>query len=148
MNNDEDLIKDLFSNYIQDELNHPEVQLAKKTLIRNYFQESPKIFFGVEMMAPAIALFSLFFIFNQIQLPVRNQVAPALQSAQVDLSKEIKLKIPINEKKTEPKKQFSPDEDGVLVKKVSSSVGPTMVYQKKYENVPVTIVWVFMGGSH
>ena len=42
-----------------------------------------------------------------------------------------------------PTKAFQP----VEVKRVASRVGPTMVYQKNYQDVPITIVWVFAGGN-
>jgi hypothetical protein len=35
----------------------------------------------------------------------------------------------------------------VVVKRISSRVGPTLVYQKVYRETPVTIIWVFNRGG-
>ena len=43
---------------------------------------------------------------------------------------------------------YEPARLEINVEQVSSEVGPTLVYQKDWRNQPLTIVWVFTGGTN
>ena len=48
---------------------------------------------------------------------------------------------------TTQKISFSDAVSGATVRHVSSEVGPTMVFQKLYQDKPITVIWVFTGGT-
>ncbi len=144
---------ELYREFMKRELARPEIARAKQEFIAQYFSPSPAPAFHPFSMVPAVCLVSLFLVFFQIQQvpmePRAGRIRPiALQSTEnvrVITAKE-------NEKTMQAVKKTGETIMKILrprveVKRVSSNVGPTMVYQKTYQNTPVTIVWVFTGGK-
>lgn len=130
---EEKLIQKTYRDYLTEEVQSPEVQQAKKEFIEKHFMKEPLF-----IMKPAVSLslavlvavgLLAAFLFWFKPVPVRE---PAPQPA-------IKQTVEIP-------KALTPGSI-VEVKRVASAVGPTMVYQKVAEGLPVTIIWVFNGRS-
>lgn len=153
----EDLLGSAYRNYIAREVGRPEVlQNKKKFLAENFIDRPPAFRFAPAFVVPALAAACVFMVFNHLQTqlnPVEGPLAPIYSTAPAAA--------PISAAETGPQSSFGESEQPLLdnpvanykkprvvVKRVSSAVGPTMVYQKLYRNVPVTVVWVFAGGKH
>ncbi len=120
-----------YKDFMQQELSRREIQDDKKKFVRSYFEEPSQPLFPLGMALPLLALALLFAFFLQIKpVPYGPYLAaPAAVPAALQ---------------EEPEEHF---DDSVHVKRVSSSWGPVMIYQKEHEGTPVTIVWVFAGGK-
>lgn len=114
--------KKQFKKYIQDEIKSPEVQEAKERFFDRILLEEKFFLFKPQVFIPIIAI-ALAMVALVWFRPV-PAVQPDLQFGTVMRS-----------------------ETHVEVKRVSSKTGPTMVYQKVSEGVPITVIWVFNGGS-
>ncbi len=145
--NDEKKIKQAFKELFSHELSNPEVKRAKKNLIAE-FSGRPVFNWKPVTLIPVFSLILAVILIYQlpkqptVQPPILIEVKPAVLPA-ADLK-------PINVKKVskEIKKIINTQAPlDVKVTRVSSDVGSAMVYQKNYQDNPVTIVWVFTGGG-
>ena len=152
----DDLLGAAYRNYIAREVGRPEVAQAKKQFMAKHFSPRPKVFsMAPAVVAPVFVMAAVFALFNHLQtalLPVEGPLAPIYGTSQASSASAASA-----QKEAAPVVSSQPLGDNpvanykkprVDVKRVSSAVGPTMVYQKLYRNVPVTVVWVFAGGKH
>ena len=161
LNQDDFDFKKLYQSYINKEVANPETARAKEKLIKDYFTTKnsfkwPPIF--IPVMGVACVGFLIFgFYFSQYgQNPNRSVTESISPDAKVVITQSL-----IEQKdKTQPKTLNSGDvltktisgskietEPHVSVMRVSSKTGPTMVYQKMYNDALITVVWVFPGGN-
>lgn len=141
---DDGNISSILKSYMRAEINQPLVQEHKRALVRSFLGESPRPIFGLELAVPALALCLLFVVF---------QFAPVIRSSKsisANTAQQVQLEWPASEvlqitkdPAALPYSEASP----VIVKKVSSQTGSTMVYQTSHSNSPVTIIWVFNARS-
>ena len=129
-----DEVREFYRNYMAAELKRPEVQKDKEQLAA-HFATKP-----APLMEPAFSLafcllLAAFAFFFQVQQPLRQEVLPETQPVMLALTPK-----PVSDARKPS------DLPRVMVKKVSSRVGPTMVYQRNHRDVPITIIWVFAGG--
>lgn len=124
-------IRKIYRDYLAEELRRPEVLEAQKKLAAQFTVE-PVSFLEPSFSAVACLLLVLFCFFYQSQKPLREVVLPETQPVMLAL----------NPKPVLDAARPSP----VLVKRISSGVGPTLVYQKNHHDIPITIVWVFPRG--
>lgn len=164
----DDLLKDLYRESLSRELSRPEIQDAKNQLLSEFFSPAPQPVFSLfspGFSIPAFAVLAVCFFFSNLQQqvrPVAGPEAPIYQTfgtimeeakarryeaqAREREEAELKAQIAAAEKLADDpvRNHMTPR---VQVKRVSSRVGPTMVYQRSYQDVPVTIIWVFKGGG-
>lgn len=133
MEENADQVRNVYRTYMAGELARPEIKEAKKNL--GAFFEAPAApvtpVLGAGFLIPAFAIIALFFSFQYLQSRVPAVVGPSMPIYRI-------LDDPV-------RNHIKP---GVMVKRVSSRVGPTMVYQKVYGGTPVTIIWVFNHGGN
>ncbi len=151
----EDGLGQAYRNYIAREVGRPEVLRDKKKFLAQHFDVRPPVFkFSPAFFMPALAAACVFMVFNHLQTQIREvegPLAPIYGTAPAAMSS---VAQPAGVMTTEIQPQAAQNpvanhkKPRVVVKRVSSSVGPTMVYQKLYRNVPVTVVWVFAGGKN
>jgi hypothetical protein len=127
-----DQFKKLLKEHIAGELQDPEVKAAKKAFLEENFAPAPPWFVGSGLwlvlglsLALAVGMIHLY-----LQAP---KLAP----------KEYVSQTPITDVLPEMGQELGP----VVVSRLSSRVGSTMLYQKQAGGVPITIVWVFVGGK-
>ncbi|MDP3921107.1 MAG: hypothetical protein Q8R76_09935 [Candidatus Omnitrophota bacterium] len=110
------IYRDWFASEISDE----EIAREKRAFIAAHFSEAPVAVLQPVMMVPAMCLFAFFAWFGLqfMRLPEAPHAAKAL---------------------TQDRKWQEPAE----VRRLTSEVGPTLVYQKSYQEKPITIIWVF-----
>jgi hypothetical protein len=87
------------------------------------------------LLAPALSVAAVFLLVLLVQQPLQRQAIPPVEQTPVSPLQDSEFEMPLHEV----------SQPLVEVRRVTSQVGPTMVYQKLYHNVPVTIVWVFTG---
>lgn len=132
----EKFIRQAYRDSLAEELARPEVLAQKEKLVA--FFETPVSTSvpvlqgaGLGFMLPAVLVFGVFFFMQHLQTRVPEISGPAIP---------IYRTAEINPTDNPVRNHMKPR---VVVKRISSRVGPTMVYQKVYRETPVTIVWVF-----
>jgi len=115
---EETKLREVYQNYLRRELRQPEIRLAKKEFLNTYFPKETPVWLRPQVLAPTLALLVILLIITYYH-PSEIPVSPGPELAPAR----------------------------VEVRRVGSGVGPTLVYQKVYQDVPVTIVWVFTGGN-
>lgn len=132
--NDEKLDQ-IYRSYIEDELKTPAVQEAKERFLKENFSGAPAgIFSGFGI--PAIAFATLFLLAGILAIPSKQNFVSVPKQAPIT-----KAVQPL-EAKSIIRETFPALPAAVHVESVSSQVGPTMIYQKTYPDVDVTVVWV------
>lgn len=130
-------LKDAFRQYIKTELSNPEVTRAKERFIHEHFSKRPPLIFRLAFLIPVLGLLFVFLMVLQIHRPVSKPL-PVMEPSLKEMVKQPLVKeIP-----------YEPAILEINVERVSSEVGPTLVYQKNWRHQPLTIVWVFTGGAN
>lgn len=166
---DEKNLKELYRESLSRELSRPAIQDAKKQLLSEFFSPAPQpvfSFFSPGFLVPAAAVLALCFFFSHLQqraVPAAGPAAPIYQTFGTIMEEAKAQRYAAQAQAREEAEQraqaaaaakLADDplrnhmKPRVEVKRVSSRVGPTMVYQRSYRDVPVTIIWVFKGGGH
>ena len=127
-----DQFKKLLKEHIAGELQDPEVKAAKKAFLEENFSPAPPWFVGPGLWL--VLGLSLALAVGMIHLYLQ---------APKPTPKEYVSKTPVTDMLPEMGQELGP----VVVSRLSSRVGSTMLYQKQVNGVPVTIVWVFAGGK-
>ena len=153
----EKILSKAYREYMAAELARPEIAEDKQKLMA--FFEMPAVTpapsFGVGVLAPALLLIGIFFFMHQVQIKapaVAGPSAPIYQgfAAFMDEAR-AREQAARQSAASNPEILENPVQNHmkprVIVKRVSSRVGATMVYQKTYRNTPVTIIWVFNQGG-
>ena len=135
MMNEESKVKDIFKQYMAEELGNSEINRAKKKLIREHFSQPPAFVFRPVILIPLLSFAAAFILILQMYKPVPKPAVEPLRTVSVE--KPVLETIPI-----------IPQGLDVKVREASSEVGATMVYQKAYQDAPVTIIWVFTGRTN
>ena len=132
MNINDRKVRQLFRETIRQETKRPEVRQAKRDFIREHFEAPRPFFYRPTVMVPSLALLGLLLLVLVFPRPLRDgvPVTPLATDGYLRvLEQSVETAVP-----------------SVQVKRVTSHVGPTLVYQKLYQDTPITIVWVFHGG--
>lgn len=133
----------VYRSLLEKELARPQIAAEKRAFLAGHFRPQPVWMPGLEALVPAAALAGLFLAFHFLTPQIN--LRPSLQAPKPISSMLPESKVMAAQKKTPPvkiKKKFF-KMPRVWVKKVSSQVGETMIYQKKINHKPVTVVWVF-----
>lgn len=129
MTDEKDSAIESYKNYLNQSADHPAVKKHKGELIRAYRPSLGEnlVAFGI----PVACLLLAFLFFFQIQNArvLKKPAQPVLISMQP------------------ASMLLKPSKEMVKVKRVTSRVGSTMVYQKRQGDIPLTVVWVFVRPS-
>ncbi len=139
---------EVYRSLMADELARPEVARDKKLFMARFFEPAPVLVPEGGAFAASLALAGLFLFFLYIApglgvRPVKN-LQPVMASSASAVSQETApvSRIEVTDPSVKKKKRFFRI-PRIWVKRAVSQVGQPMVYQKKVDEVPVTIVWVF-----
>lgn len=130
---DEELVSKIYRKGISDELHRAELYRDKKAFIRRYFGEEPALSLRPVQFVPALSLLACLYLLIFFQQPVAQKE-----------TLEMSLGTPYTHQEMggPPPEALDLERPAVEVKRLTSSVGPTVVYQKVYQDVPITVVWV------
>jgi len=120
-----------YREMIREEIKRPELRQEKREFIARYFSTEPVFLFRPGFFVPALS-FCVLFLFFIVLRPATVQMPPASDQTVRILSS---AAVP---------EGLEDDAPPVTVKRVSSNVGPTLVYQKMIHDVPISIVWVLV----
>lgn len=129
----------IYREMIKDELKDPEVQQEKRRFIKAHFEEKPVFFLRPALAYPALS-FCLLLVFF---LVFRSHEAKVPQVAKVGtemVRQEIRTAL---DKMVPDTNLVLAETSPVLVKRLVSQTGPTMIYRSAGLEVPILIVWVF-----
>lgn len=135
-------IQKLYREILSEGINPAELRAEKKAFISLYFPKKPFFVFSpmwTPAMAFAVAAFAVFVVRPELFInpgtsKVEEAPAPAAMTAAA----------PDAAPAAEAAQTVSPEaRRSIAISHVSSEAGPTVVYQKQVENVPVAVVWVF-----
>ncbi len=128
-------IKNAFRQYLTAEIKHPEVEKAKEKFIQERFGHESLIIFRPVFYVPVLSALFVFLVLFPVHKPALKPAAEysLKEAVKQAVVKEIPVKLPGIE---------------INVERVSSEIGPTLVYQKNWHNQPLTVVWVFTGGMN
>ncbi|HXV28532.1 MAG TPA: hypothetical protein VD913_06150 [bacterium] len=153
-------IHKIYRGFLRQEIKRPEIGEAKRELIKAYFPVSRPFFlkpaFSVSALSLAgIVLLAVLFgrpLFDKLEV---RMTQPSVKPADSLEAPAVPFVIPV----TLPPRIHPLAEIPVVpaalpvhptlvdVRWATSRVGSTMVYQKQFQDVPVTIIWVFPGES-
>ena len=143
---DEEKIGSAVRDFLAAEVDTAEIEREKRQLISRYFGERPTLVFRPRMFVPVLGIAAIFVIFSYFWvLPKKGVELKQSEVAQLHLP--VPMAAP--ELAVSGAPAPAPVPGAVLapvVKRLSSDVGPTLVYQKTFQKAPITIVWVFAGG--
>ena len=123
-------LQENYRRYLENAAADPEVLRHRERLVRKYAENGAWMPFAGVSAAVALSVFLLFAFY------------PASQRKTVQNAAPLKVPAATEEVQVKPHRLLEPYEP-VRVKRLSSKVGSTMVYQKD-GNVPLTVVWVFV----
>ncbi len=136
-------LKGIYKDFLEGELKRPEVRQARKDFLDAHFPKAPLFVLRPLVLAPALASLALLAVFVYLKGPMMQESRSSSQVASIP-SGNIFDKVKTGAVNAPELPIISPR---VTVDRISSRMGSTMVYQKPYNGNPITIVWVFVGGS-
>ncbi|MSR77282.1 MAG: hypothetical protein EXS63_03505 [Candidatus Omnitrophica bacterium] len=155
----DDVLKS-YRGYLDEAVHDSVVRSRKKDFLAAHFRPEPFWGFQPVFLLPAIMLAAIFFLFQSLvpprlayiyPQPLKNVIASETQSTKEhggfvrrfsggqSQSGIASVAEPL---RNDEFNQGLP----IRVERINSQVGPTMVFQTNRDNIPVTIVWVFVGG--
>ncbi len=141
---EEKVMRKAFRDLISEEVRRPEVRRDKKAFIQSYFAHEPLFFLRPGFFVPAAGFVAAILVFVLFGKPVGevHQTKMLREASQSEVHGEPQV---FEEVAQEMDAKIG--EPMVEVKRVVSRVGTPMVYQKMDNGQPITIIWVFTGGS-
>ena len=155
MKNDplEDKAIEAYKSFLAKEISRPEVEQDKRLFMARHFTPKPVWVRSVPFLVPALAVFCLFFFFHMGILSVPQLKTSPKTALQVIVKKSspdaplVTAEAPSRIEVTTPKKlkKIKIKVPPILVMRATSQVGQPMISQRKVNEKPVTVVWVFTG---
>ncbi len=134
-----------YRSFLRQEIKHPDIQHAKKELISAYFSKEKPFFLKPAFSIPALSLAGILAVAIFLRSPLFEKV-PVTAKEQIIKSEQAAVPQPlVSLAPVTPPKTLPLNPTLVDVKWAVSPVGSTMVYQKQFQDVPITIIWVFPG---
>lgn len=136
-------IQQLYREILSEGINPAELRAEKKAFISLYFPKKPFFVFGpmwTPAVAFAVAAFAVFVVRPELFIsPGASTVeeAPAPSAVTAAAPAAAAPAAAVSQAASQPMSK------NIVISHVSSEMGPTVVYQKRVENVPVAVVWVF-----
>lgn len=134
-------IGELYRDMLREHMESLDLRREKEAFIHRHFESHPPMIFSARAWVPALAAGMIFLVVGIVRmLPPQVQLEnrPTGQYTAADaISGSVQVQPPSAEVVRKP----------VQVKSLSSDVGPTMVYRKIVDDVPITVVWVFPVGG-
>jgi hypothetical protein len=138
-NHKEQEIRKVYRDFLRRELQRPEMRRDKRAFLAAHFKGEGPFFVRPAFYIPALSLTGIILIL--FLLP--QMVSKVRFAREIEGPESPTFRTPGLELETYPTAYLS----SVEVRRVTSRMGSTMVYQKLYRDVPITIIWVFSGGS-
>ncbi|GEM_PF-4845109 len=143
--NHEKKITKAFKDFLSDEFSSAQVKRAKKDLLQQ-FSARPQFEWKPVMIVPVLSLmFMVILIYHMYPLVKPEIKVPPVVPVITEQTSPIKVKkVKVSSMTKQIEKIIHTGvPSDVKVTRVSSDIGPAMVYQKNYRDAPITIVWVF-----
>ena len=139
---------DSYRDFLAAEVSRPEVEREKRLFMAKNFPVKPVWIRAAGVMVPAMALFCLFILFQSGVSNFNFSTSPAKPVVNTGDAPLVTAEAPTRIEVSNPKKlkkvvKVPP----VMVKRATSQVGQPMVYQRKVNETPITVVWVFTGAG-
>ncbi len=146
---DENEIREVYRQYLKQEVARPEIACEKKEFIARYFEEQPAAALSPAAFAPALSLIVLLIALIFLQRPVLQTKTLETKPEGAYTLTESVVPFPPSATTASLPSEVPPvglrdERPAVVVKRISSRAGSTLVYQKSYQGTPITIVWVFV----
>ncbi|MFZ5802006.1 MAG: hypothetical protein ACOY3K_02690 [Candidatus Omnitrophota bacterium] len=132
-------LRRLVRNYLAEEIRDPEIARAKKTFIREQFG-APPLWGGWLPAFRPVAVFGIC-----LALIFASQFALD-HAGNFDLEPLMRWTSNFNPPRESPQ-DLAGIGNPVEVKRLSGFAGPTMMFQKAYGNMTMTVIWVFTNGE-
>ncbi len=129
-----------YRSFLAGEISRPEVQNEKRLFMQRHFQAKPVWYAGAGSWAPVLA-FACLFLFLHVFNPRLNPQAGKVQT-DADLAD---YAIPEMMTSSPAPQMVAVKVPPILVKRATSQVGQPMIFQRKVNQKPVTVIWVFTG---
>ena len=137
----DDEVQAAYKDFLQHEIHRPEVRQDKKLFLAAYFKAPHPLMLRPGFMIPAIGIAG-------ILATILLWKYPAIEEKPIMLQREeVPAKIVAEPLPSSLVLPARPKPSLVEVRRATSRVGSIMVYQKRYHDVPITIIWVFPGGN-
>jgi len=128
MSDEQNQTEEIYKSYISEALKGPDFKKEKKAFLNTHFPVSSPLVFRPAFSLAFGAVLSVAVLFFVLQKPEPQPVSsPALQTPAAPVVK---------------------PHPNIIVHGASSSIGPTMVYQKPNGDAPLTVIWVIPGGGN
>lgn len=135
-------IQKLYREILSEGIDPAQLRAEKKAFISLYFPKKPFFVFRPVVWTPAmafaVAAFAVFVVRPELFI---SPGAPTAE--QVSAPVPVTASAPAVEAAPQAVSASQPAGKSISFAHVSSEVGPTVVYQKRVDNVPVAVVWVF-----
>ena len=132
---EEKKIAESFRTYMAAELKSREVVYAKKAFIHEHFAHETPNLLRPALLVPTLSFLFICVLILQLIKPVSKPVPQFVLRETVEI-------------KTLERTPYEKGDLGAEVRQVSSDMGSALVFQKFSQGAPVTIIWVFTGGSN
>ncbi len=138
--------RNLYRSFLRQEIKRTDIQQAKKELISAHFSKERPFFLKPAFSIPALSLAGAVMFALLVGRPLLEKIPVPMKERSVRLEQAAQP-VPLVSSVSPPgaPKALPVNPTLVDVKWAVSDVGPTMVYQKHFQDVPVTIIWVFPG---
>lgn len=161
MMDNQDNFNKIYREWMEEELKCVDLEAEKKAFIKEHFDVKPPLVWltpALSFSAVAVVILGFAFLFNfgpfgQKALAPNNLQVISVEGQPSNKPVPLPLEQPVvfenvsagisEETLAAIKMATEQGNPGVKVNKVSSKVGSVMVYQKTYQEAPITIVWVF-----
>lgn len=143
----EDPLKGIYRDFLAGELKRPEVRQARKDFLDLHFPKTPFFILRPLVVAPALASLALLAVFVYLKGPMMQESRSSSQVTSIPSANIFDKGVSGAETNAVNAPELPMISPRVTVDRISSRMGSTMVYQKPYNGNPITIVWVFVGGS-
>ena len=130
----EKLVKNFFRDYMSREVNRAHVQEEKQKFLQTFHEPAP--FFEMGWGIPSLLLAAIFAVFFSLRVPGASHAGT---SGTLSMVRQVEA---LPEDSTQAYKK-----PRVMVKRVASQAGSTMIYQKSFRDISVTVIWVFPTGG-
>ena len=143
-------IKNIYKNWIREEIQSPEVKSAKEAFFLDRFpkpQAGPSPWAFALSPSFRLAIAGCLTLVILVKVGTFETVAPPSPQSQIHSSDEQLLPQTVTSEKSITPLQMAPTyQSNIKIKKLSSQMGATVTYQKHFSDAQITVLWVLPQG--
>jgi len=139
--------KEIYKGFLEEEVKRPQVRRSQQDFLDAHFPKEPIFILRPLVLAPSLAMLALLAIFVYLKGPMMQASRSSVHATSIPAASTLGQIAPAPETTVPGASETPMIAPRVTVNRITSRVGSTMVYQKPYNGHPITIVWVFVGGS-